>query len=555
MMLQSALWYRRKNLSLIPIQTDGSKKPLIAWEQWQKELPSEEQVREWWTKWPNANIGIITGKINGISVIDIDWYKLSEEGKAELAKKLPAVFTPTSHSPRGGEHRYFKYTPALNSRAGIIEAVDTKSDGGYIIAPPSVNGNGKYEWDERAHIKDTPLHEVPEQYNSLFLDLYRAQARARVANAVPSTLNFNEGNRDETLFHIANVLVKGGMPELEIEQLLSLIASQCIPPFPQKELQEKVKSALKRVERREVNTMQEVRDFIAVTSGNFRVTEVEQIVTRVTTSSNKAILMALSRLCKEGIIERMPQPATYRVVEKLESVNIQNVTEMTPQTIWLPFNLERYVTIYPGNLIIIAGVTNTGKSALILNMILNNMGRWKCWYFSTEMSAQTVRSRIRKSRETGEWDFEIVENWNQSPDGIRPNDLNFCDWIEAGEEPWKVTAKLDRIQKKLRRGIAVVAMQKNPGVEHAIGGYQTQSKAALYITVDRKDRYDITKGQWMKVTKAKSFEEINPNDFVCEFKIVQGIELFPIKGWGPEEEPEDRYSQFTVTKGNKGNKR
>ena len=65
---------------MIPIR--GDKKPYIRWERFQKERPSEEQVRGWWGKWPNAMIGIVTGKISDLAVIDID----TDEGLEKMNK-------------------------------------------------------------------------------------------------------------------------------------------------------------------------------------------------------------------------------------------------------------------------------------------------------------------------------------------------------------------------------------------------------------------------------------------------------------------------------------
>jgi len=189
-------------------------------------------------------------------------------------------------------------------------------------------------------------------------------------------------------------------------------------------------------------------------------------------------------------------------------------------------------------------------------MIKQNMGGHKCWYFSTEMNAQTVKKRLEKAKDSIDWNFEIIENWDQYGNSLKPDDLNFCDWLEAGEKPYEVASKVSQLQQKMRKGVIIVAMQKNPHNAHAIGGYQTMAKSALYITVDRIDENDFTKGQYMKVTKAKAFEGENPNGFVCEFKIVQGIDLIQGESWGPE--MFDRYEQFRDSnksnKSNRGNK-
>ena len=108
-MLKSALMYEKKGFSVIPIIPDERKKPYVEWAKYQKKRASVEQINDWWKDWPVANIGIITGVISKISVIDIDLYKMTDEEKIEIKDLLPIVDTPVAISPKGGRHLYFKY--------------------------------------------------------------------------------------------------------------------------------------------------------------------------------------------------------------------------------------------------------------------------------------------------------------------------------------------------------------------------------------------------------------------------------------------------------------
>ena len=69
--LKAALYYREKlNYSVIPV--GPNKKPLVEWKEYQEILPSPGEIREWWLKYPEANIGVVTGKVSNIVVVDID---------------------------------------------------------------------------------------------------------------------------------------------------------------------------------------------------------------------------------------------------------------------------------------------------------------------------------------------------------------------------------------------------------------------------------------------------------------------------------------------------
>ena len=96
---------------------------------------SPRGIKDW--KWETANIGIATGKASGVVVIDVD---PRAGGYVELSKliarlgKLPKG--PTAFTGGRGLHLYFKY-PGHKLRGKAAEGIDVKSDGGYVVAPPS----------------------------------------------------------------------------------------------------------------------------------------------------------------------------------------------------------------------------------------------------------------------------------------------------------------------------------------------------------------------------------------------------------------------------------
>ena len=126
---QSALGYLKKNISLVPVK---NKIPLIKWEEFQTRRPTEDEVKEWFKKWPDANIAMVTGKISGLTVIDVE-----KEGDH---KQFPATMTVKSGG--GGWHLYYQYHE-IKSINRVLPYVDIKSDGGLCTLPPSVHESGE----------------------------------------------------------------------------------------------------------------------------------------------------------------------------------------------------------------------------------------------------------------------------------------------------------------------------------------------------------------------------------------------------------------------------
>ena len=126
------------------------------------------------------NIGLATGKVSGVIVIDFD---MKEAEAWQLAEDWGFPATPVVRTPRGGLHFYFKCPddgfPCTQS--AIYKGVDTRGDGGYVVAPPSTRAGGRcYEW---ADCEEEELAGLPQ---SVF-DMMKAY-RERPIRAADGTL-------------------------------------------------------------------------------------------------------------------------------------------------------------------------------------------------------------------------------------------------------------------------------------------------------------------------------------------------------------------------------
>lgn len=110
-----------------------------------------EQVNTWFGEdAPLSNIGIVTGEISGITVIDIDIGegKFGAESWAEVIKEHGEPQTLMAQTGSGGMHVIFRYNSALKTSSNTLgKGVDCRNDGGYIVADPSKHrSGGVYSW-------------------------------------------------------------------------------------------------------------------------------------------------------------------------------------------------------------------------------------------------------------------------------------------------------------------------------------------------------------------------------------------------------------------------
>jgi putative DNA primase/helicase len=154
--LEYALAYAREGFAAFPCRPRG-KEPITK-HGFKDATCDEAQIRKWWTRWPDANIGIATGARSGLIVVDID----SIDGAtllAELTQRFGQL-TPTHCVVTGkGRHYYFKLPAGCGSIPSSAKGgLDFRADDGYVIAPPSIHPDGKvYQWDTESSPNEMAL--------------------------------------------------------------------------------------------------------------------------------------------------------------------------------------------------------------------------------------------------------------------------------------------------------------------------------------------------------------------------------------------------------------
>jgi Bifunctional DNA primase/polymerase, N-terminal len=130
----AALELRRQGLFPIPLGGEDGKRPLIV-RFTKMHKPSLATVEKWGKRWPRAAIGIVTGAVSGIVVVDID-----SDDPAVWAMVIERFGdTPLKiRTPSNGWHLYYRSNGERNRNLRSELPVDIKGTGGQVAAPPSV---------------------------------------------------------------------------------------------------------------------------------------------------------------------------------------------------------------------------------------------------------------------------------------------------------------------------------------------------------------------------------------------------------------------------------
>jgi hypothetical protein len=189
----------------------------------------EALIREWWRSWPQANIGIPTGRRTNLFVVDLDT-EGDQWAKAEFVLRYgvvgAAVIVGTGS---GGRHCWFGRpdVPVRLSHGGDgapfgIDGIHFRCDGGLIVAPPSRNAAGPYALLEAEF----------EELHPPRADLVEMLLAVRKSTTTAAGAVIRQSARNTTLTSLAGTMRDRRMTEEEIAlALLAVNEGRCRPPL------------------------------------------------------------------------------------------------------------------------------------------------------------------------------------------------------------------------------------------------------------------------------------------------------------------------------------
>ncbi len=527
-LLEYAKYYRNKcGFSVIPLLKN--KKPAIEWLEFQKRKATDDELKTWFGKDSSYMLGIVCGAISNLSVVDVD----NASGKAAISNYIPSDFiAPTVSTPRGGYHLYCLYVEGVRNKAGLSNGLDIRGEGGYVAAPPSINDEGKvYTWDKEKRIDKITMPLIPQSFleNQIQNDGGWKASQSITTDHI-STM-FQIGRRDNDLFHAANLLIKGGASIEEATEMVQRLATTCSPPFPIQEVPAKIQSAIQRAISRERNLAREIKDWIVACKGIFLSSEMSRSLQINDKEHVKEMVRVLNKLAEEGYIERYGKRAgVYRKIERdYREMDWLNA-KIQPLQVSYPLGLGNVFVTYAKNVMVIAGVKDSGKTAFFLDFIKRNHRKFKINYFTNEMGDEELAMRIRQHKDiqVTDWSFKAYEIGGAWEDIIAPDDITIVDYIEINENFWEIGESIKKMHEKLNKGILLLGLQKAYGQLLGRGKEFSLQRPRLYVTLE---------GGRATIISAKNRIPDGPNvvGWICDYNIIDGWKIEANSPWHPKE--------------------
>lgn len=237
--LGAAITYASHGWPVFPVKPTSEKRPLI--KGWPEMARTDAAgIEEWWARWADANVGVLT---ENLVVLDVDNHDGNSLGLASLQEFGDLPVTPTAMTPSGGMHLYFAGNG--KTRVGIRPGLDIRANRGFVVAPPSTDERGAYVWRTGLSPEDVPLAPVPAWLVEL------------MAGSVPSTEGPQSGSVSGDAIHQVtegpipegtrhNILVSlgarvrhyGATLDDILAHLMAANAARCTPPLSKEEVTE-----------------------------------------------------------------------------------------------------------------------------------------------------------------------------------------------------------------------------------------------------------------------------------------------------------------------------
>lgn len=236
--------YAARGWSVIPMQAQG-KRPLLAWREFQQRIANADEIDHWFAHWPDANVGIVTGRISGLVVVDVDT-RHGGPASVEEAEAAQGPLRPTVEATTGGGGRHLYYAhpgPTVANRVAVRPGIDVRGDGGCVVAPPSLHPSGRrYAWvagrgPDECRLAPPPVHFFgragwarPVGHSALH---WRRLIREGIG----------EGQRNNSIASLTGHLLWRGIDlDVVLELMLAWNRTHCRPPLPDDEVVEVVQS-------------------------------------------------------------------------------------------------------------------------------------------------------------------------------------------------------------------------------------------------------------------------------------------------------------------------
>lgn len=235
-------------------------------------------------------------------------------------------------------------------------------------------------------------------------------------------------------------------------------------------------------------TQTAIEQWVKSTTGVFSLGNIYSELRILAPETKHYLRVIMRRLVEKGVLIALgKRDGLYRLVDdEAPEENWQFVDKRIVE-LKFPFELEKFVRILPKSLIILAGASGAGKTAMLYNILCLNMYDFDIHLFNSEMGLMQINERLYAIEPDipNPAPFHIRHREDNFSDVIEPDAINLIDYLDLESEVYMIGYELKKILHKLNEGVAIVAIQKPEGRELGYGAGYSEKGASVYLSMDR----------------------------------------------------------------------
>lgn len=229
-------------------------------------------------------------------------------------------------------------------------------------------------------------------------------------------------------------------------------------------------------------TQRIVENWVSMATGAFQLADIARELNIQTESGRSTLRTIMGRIVAAGLAERVGnKDGVFRPIDKsVTEIDLTNVNLDTKIPLKLPFGIHEYVEFYPGNIILVAGESNAGKTSFLYNVAVMNCEALSVdFYTNNEASPQEIVKRLKPFGVPIPPPFHIYERYDNYADVLIPGNITIIDYLDMNSEVYLAGEEIEKIHRKLNGGIAVIGMQLPAPSEVFVRGVKTLQHRTL----------------------------------------------------------------------------
>jgi hypothetical protein len=263
-------------------------------------------------------------------------------------------------------------------------------------------------------------------------------------------------------------------------------------------------------------TQARVEEWVAITQEAFTKEDACKEIGIESYQAREHLRIILDRLVDKNILRRAGKREYKRTDLNLVKMEWQKADPKNELNLTFPFGIEAVCRLFPKSIVVVAGSKNAGKTAWLLNFVVNNMNNsMGLHFFNSETGDEQLHERLQPFNIPSPAPFETWERYSDFAEVIQPDQINVIDYLDFNSDVYLVGEEIDQIFRRLGKGIAIIGLQKKKDQTLGYGGAFTAKRAQLYVTLDSNKMQLV----YVKTPRGKT----NPDNMAWTFKLEDGI--------------------------------